>query len=119
MLILAMTVGFGVTGVMLFMFTYENLTQYAVLKAMGASQNLLLTMIFFQAGVCAFTGTGIGIGLCAIIGKIVVQLGYPFRMMWFTPLVGILGVLIISLIAAVISVRPVFKLDPGVVFAGR
>ena len=119
MLILAMTVGFGVTGVMLYMFTYENLTQYAVLKAMGTSQTMLLLMIFFQAGVCAFLGTGIGIGVCAVIGKIIVQLGYPFRMMWFTPLVGALGVLVISLIAALISVRPVFKLDPGVVFAGR
>jgi len=119
MLILAMTVGFGVTGVMLYMFTYENLTQYAVLKAMGTSQTMLLLMIFFQAGVCAFLGTGIGIGVCAVIGKFIVQLGYPFRMMWFTPLVGALGVLVISLIAAVISVRPVFKLDPGVVFAGR
>ena len=119
MLMLAMTVGFGVTGVMLFMFTYENLTQYAVLKAMGASQRLLLTMILFQAGVCAFVGTGIGIGICAVIGEIVIHMGYPFRMMWFTPLVGTLGVLVISLIAAVLSVRPVFKLDPGVVFAGR
>ena len=86
---------------------------------MGTSQSMLLLMIFFQAGVCAFLGTGIGIGLCAVIGKIIVQLGYPFRMMWFTPLVGAFGVLVISLIAAVISVRPVFKLDPGVVFAGR
>ena len=119
MLMLAMTVGFGITGVMLFMFTYENLTQYAVLKAMGASRRLLLTMILFQAGVCAFVGTGIGLGICAVIGKIVIHMGYPFRMMWFTPLVGTLGVLVISLIAAVISIRPVFKLDPGVVFAGR
>ncbi len=119
MLILAMTVGFGVTGVMLYMFTYENLTQYAVLKAMGASRSLLLAMIFFQAGVCSFVGTGLGIGLCAIIGKIVALAGYPFRMMWFTPLFGISGVLIISLIAAAISARPVLKLEPGVVFAGR
>ena len=36
MLTLAMTVGFGVTGVMLYMFTYEHQKQYAVLKAMGA-----------------------------------------------------------------------------------
>jgi putative ABC transport system permease protein len=119
MLILAMTVGFGVTGVMLYMFTYENLRQYAVLKAMGASQHLLLTMIFFQASLCALLGTGFGIGLCALVGEMVSFTGYPFRMMWFTPLVGIVGVLIVSLTAAAISVRPVLKLEPGVVFAGR
>jgi putative ABC transport system permease protein len=119
MLILAMTVGFGVTGVMLYLFTYENLRQYAVLKAMGASRHLLLTMIFVQAGVCALLGTGIGIGLCAVIGEAVATLGYPFRMMWFTPSFGVIGVLIVSLTAAAISVRPVLKLEPGVVFAGR
>ena len=119
MLALAMTVGFGVTGIMLYMFTYENLKQYAVLKAMGASRHLLLSMIFVQAGVCALLGTGIGIGLCAIVGEAVATLWYPFRMMWFTPLFGVIGVLIVSLTAAAISVRPVLKLEPGVVFAGR
>ena len=119
MLILAMTVGFGITGVMLYMFTYENLNQYAVLKAMGASRRLLLNMIFMQAGVCALLGTGIGVGLCALVGELVSLGGFPFRMMWFTPLFGILGVMIVSLTAAAISVRPVLSMEPGVVFAGR
>jgi putative ABC transport system permease protein len=119
MLALAMTVGFGVTGIMLYMFTYENLKQYAVLKAMGASRRLLLAMLFVQSGLCALLGAGIGIGICAAVGEPVAALGYPFRMMWFTPLFGIVGVLIVSLTAATISVRPVLKLEPGVVFAGR
>lgn len=119
MLLLAMTVGFGVTGVMLYMFTYENLKQYAVLKAMGATDNLLLTMILVQAGTGALLGTGIGVGSCAIVGELVGILDFPFRMMWFTPLLGIVGVSIVSLTAAAISVRPVLRLEPGMVFAGR
>ena len=119
MMTLAMTVGFGVTGVMLYMFTYENLKQYALLKAMGASRRLLFTMIVVQAGACALLGTGIGIGACALIGEMVAAAGYPFRMLWFTPLFGELGVLIVSLAAATISARPVLKLEPGMVFAGR
>lgn len=119
MLILAMTVGFGVTGVMLYMFTYENLKQYAVLKAMGVSNSILLKMVFIQAGSSALLGTGIGIGLCAIVGEFVSTIEFPFRLMWFTPLVGILGVLIVSLTAAAISSRPVLKLEPSMVFSGR
>jgi len=119
MLILAMTVGFGVTGVMLYMFTYENLKQYAVLKAMGASNSMLLKMIFIQAGSTAFLGTGMGIGLCAIFGEFVSIIEFPFRLMWFTPLIGILGVLIVSRTAAAISSRPVLKLEPSMVFSGR
>jgi putative ABC transport system permease protein len=120
MISIAMFVGFGVTGVMLYMFTREALKQYAVLKAMGANSRMLLSMIFVQTGFCALLGTGLGLGLCAIVGQIAIwEFGYPFRMMWFTPVVGGLSVLLVSLVAAAISARPVLKLEPGVVFGGR
>src|SRR5262245_6445883 len=119
MLSLAMSVGFGITGVMLYMFTTEALRQYAVLKAMGATPRLLLAMIFVQAGLCAVLGTGLGLGLCAITGQIAVKADYPFRMMWFTPLIGSVMVLLVSVVAAGISIRPALKLEPAVVFAGR
>jgi putative ABC transport system permease protein len=119
MLILAMTVGFGTTGIMLYMFTYENLKQYAVLKAMGAKRATLRTMILAQACICALIGSGLGLGLCGIAGELVARIDFPFRLMWFGPLLGILGVLVVSLTAAWISLRPVLKLEPGVVFAGR
>ena len=119
MLTLAMTVGFGVTGVLLYIFTYENLKQYAVLNAMGAAPRVLLLMIFVQAGVCALIGAGLGLGGCSLVGEIVVKAGYPFRMMWFTPVIGIIGVLFVCLTAAAISARPVLRLQPGIVFAGR
>jgi putative ABC transport system permease protein len=119
MLTIAMSVGFGITGVMLYMFTNENLRQYALLKAMGATSNLLLSMIFVQAGACALLGTGLGLGLCGIIGQIAVSQDYPFRMMWFTPVIGGVAVLLVSVVAAGISARPVLKLEPAMVFAGR
>jgi putative ABC transport system permease protein len=120
MISIAMLVGFGVTGVMLYMFTEESLTQYAVLKAMGATPRLLLSMILAQAGLCAVLGSGIGLGVCAVVGRIAaVEADYPFRMMWFTPLFGCAMVVLVALVAAVISARPVFKLQPGIIFAGR
>lgn len=119
MLTLAMSVGFGVTGVMLYMFTQENLRQYAVLSAMGTTPRVLLSMIFAQAGLCALLGTGLGIGLCGILGELAQMAGYPFRIMWFTPLLGGVMVLIVSIVAAALSARPVLKLQPVVVFAGR
>ena len=76
-------------------------------------------MVLAQAAVCALLGTGMGLGVCGLVGEIVIKLGFPFRMMWFTPLVGMLGVLLVGIAAAVISVRPVVKLQPAVVFAGR
>jgi len=120
MISIAMLVGFGVTGVMLYMFTEENLRQYAVLKTMGATSRLLLTMIVAQAGLCAVLGTGLGLGVCAVVGQLAaVEANYPFRMMWFTPVLGGAMVVLVSIVAAVISARPVLKLQPGIVFAGR
>jgi putative ABC transport system permease protein len=119
MLTLAMTMGFGVTGVMLFMFTYERQTQYAVLKTLGATPSDLVRMVLAQAAVCALIGTGLGLGLCGVAGEVVLRLGFPFRMMWFTPVLGIVGVLLVCAAAAGVSLRPVIKLRPAVVFAGR
>src|SRR5229473_4543434 len=119
MLTLAMSVGFGVTGIMLYMFTTENLKQYAVFKAMGATSSTLLAMIFVQVCLCALLGTGLGLGLCALVGQFASEGEYPFRMMWFTPLAGSVMVLVVSVVAAIISARPVLKLDPSVVFTGR
>jgi putative ABC transport system permease protein len=114
-----MIVGFGVTGVMLYIFTNENLKQYAVLGAMGATSKQLVHMLFAQAGLCALLGTGLGLGLCSAAGKAFGALHYPFRMMWFTPIFGMAMVTLVSLAAALLSVRPVLKLSPAVVFAGR
>jgi putative ABC transport system permease protein len=64
MMSIAMLVGFGVMGVMLYLFTTDSLKQYAVLKAMGADSRLLLTMIFVQSGLCALLGLALDSG-CA------------------------------------------------------
>jgi putative ABC transport system permease protein len=106
MLALAMSVGFGVTGVMLYMFTQDNLRHYAVLSAMGTTPRVLLSMIFAQAELCALIGTGLGIGLCGIAGELAGMAG------------GVM-VLIVSIVAAALSARPVLKLQPVEVFAGR
>jgi len=120
MLILAMSVGFGVTGVMLYTFTTEYLKQYAVLKALGATTRLLLAMIFVQAGVCALLGTGLGLGRCASRGPTrgsggrlpvpdhVVHARDPRRD--GSPHQPRRGS---------DELRPVFKLEPALVFAGR
>ena len=119
MLILAMSVGFGVAGIMLYMFTIENLPQYAVLSAMGTTRRMLLAMVFTQAGVAALIGLGIGFGLCAAAGLFAETGGYPFRRLWFTPLAGGTLVMVICIVAAGLSARPVLRLQPMAVFNGR
>lgn len=119
MLSIAMIVGFGVTGVMMFMFTTENLKYYAVLNAMGAGTRTLLMMICVQAALCALLGTGLGLGLCALAGRVFVSFDFPYRMMWFAPVVGGTAVVLVSIGAAAFSVRPIMKMQPASFLAGR
>jgi putative ABC transport system permease protein len=119
MLSLAITVGFGVTAVLLYIFTTENLRHYATLKALGARPRLLVTMVFSQAALCAVIGTGLGLGACSLAAPFVTAVGFPFRMMWFTPLLGATTVLVVSVAAAAISMRPVLKLKPATALLGR
>jgi putative ABC transport system permease protein len=119
MVILAMLVGFGVTGVMLYMFTQDNAKQYALLKAIGATYKQLRAMIFTQVFVSGMIGSGIGIGIDAIVGELISGREFPYRLMWFAPLFGIFGVLIVSITAGFISTRAVSKIEPEIVFSGQ
>lgn len=82
------------TAVLLYIFNVENLKQCAVLKAMGAISGLLLAIIFVQAGICALIGTGLGLGLCAIVRPIITEQGSPLRIVSFAPLLG--GAMVLS-----------------------
>lgn len=119
MLAIAMLVGFGVTGVMMFLFTHENLKHYAVFHAMGATPRKIAAMICTQSALCALVGTGLGLGLCAIAGQVFTLYEFPYRMMWFAPLTGAVAVLFVSLGAALLSLRPVLHLDPAAFLTGR
>jgi putative ABC transport system permease protein len=119
MLSIAMLVGVGVTGIMMYMFTNENMKYYAVLSAMGATVRQLLAMILAQAGICGLLGTGLGLGLCALAGRAFLFYGFPFRLMWFAPVLGGAAVLLVCIGAAALSIRPVLKLQPASFLAGR
>lgn len=119
MLILAITVGFGVTGIMLSMFTLENLRYYALFKAIGASNRVLTQMMLFQTFLIALISSAIGIGFSALAGWIFYffNIDYPFRLLWFSPLLALTGVFIIAMITTLISIRPVWKLHPAEVLS--
>jgi len=118
MLSMAAIVGFGVTGVMLYMFTIDSLRQYAILGALGATPGTLLSMVFVQSAVCALLGAGIGLGVSAVAGPVFASQGFPFRMMWFTPLAGVLMVFVVSTSAALLSAWPLRRLEPAKAFGG-
>lgn len=117
MLTIAVAVGFGFTTVMLYIFTAQHIRQYAVLTALGTPARTLTLMVLTQAAVAGLIGTGIGIGLCALAAPFAASEELPYRMMWW----ALAGCLILNTVAcvaaALISLRPVLRLEPAQVFA--
>jgi putative ABC transport system permease protein len=111
-------VGTVITGFMFYNFTLDNLRYFGALKAMGATDGRLLSMVIIQSLWVAFVGFGIGVGLAAALGLRASGTQLAFFMPWQLLVVAACATLIISLLAAMLSVRRVISLEPAVVFKG-
>jgi putative ABC transport system permease protein len=116
MITFAFAVGLAITGLMMNMFTTENSRFYAAFKAIGASHRTLLGMVTAQASYAAVMGYGIGLGICCMLGVALRDTGFPFRLMWYTPLITFVVVLFIATVTAMFSARSVLRIEPGAVF---
>jgi len=96
---------------------HDNRRHLAAMKAMGATQGSLSIMVVFQALFTGVVGYGIGLGLTAAFGFIVLPAEVPaFFLPWQVPaLVGVL-VTAICLFAAALGVWELRSAEPAMVF---
>jgi len=113
---LGIMIGSLVAGQTFYNFTLDNLRHYGALKAMGVSNGQLMTMVLLQAGTVAVLGYGVGAGLGSGMGWIVSSQGLAFSMPWYVPTFAFGAILSVCALAAWLSLRQVFKLEPAVVF---
>lgn len=113
---LGFLVGAAVAGQSFFNFVRESLRQFAALKAMGVRSWTLVRMVLLQAAVVGVVGYGIGVGLTALFGTFMGNSVLAFYMPWQLLLFSASGVAIIVIIAALLGIRSVIKLDPATVF---
>jgi putative ABC transport system permease protein len=114
--LLGFIVGAAIAGQTFYSFTLENLRQFGVLKAMGASNWTLLRMILLQAMVVGSIGYGLGIGLTALFGYATRNTMLAFKFPWQLLAFSGGGVTLICMFAALISIRKVILLEPAIVF---
>jgi putative ABC transport system permease protein len=115
---LGFIVGAAIAGQTFYNFTLGNLRQFGVLKAMGASNWVLLRMILLQAVLVGTIGYGLGVGLTALFGYSMRNTILAFRFPWQLLIFSGAGVSLICVFAAVISIMKVIRLEPAVVFKG-
>ena len=113
---LGFIVGVLVAGQTLYNFTIDNLRYYGTLKAMGATNLRLVGMVLVQVLAVAAIGYGLGVGAGSLLGKVVGDAGLAFRMPWQIPVLSAAAILVCCLIAGVVSISRVLRLEPAVVF---
>ena len=113
---LGVLIGSLVAGQTFYNFTLDNLRHYGSLKAMGVSDGQLMGMVLLQAGTVAVLGYGVGVGLGSAMGWIVASQGLAFSMPWYVPTFAFIAIISVCALAAWLSLRQVFKLEPAVVF---
>lgn len=113
---LGFLVGTAIAGQSFFNFVRENLTHYAVLKAMGLGSGALVRMVLVQALAVGAIGYGIGIGIAAVFGTLMRGTVLAFYMPPELLLFSTAGVLLIVTLSALLGIRQVLRLDPAVVF---
>ena len=115
---LGFLVGVAIAGQTFYNFTLDNLRYFGALKAMGASNWLLLRMVLLQSLTAGTIGYGLGVGAAALFGIEVKGSELAFRMTWHIPAISAGAVAIICALSAIVSMIKVIRLEPAVVFRG-
>ncbi len=117
---LGFIVGTAIAAQTFYLFTIENIKQYGALKAMGAGNLMLLSMILLQALLVSFIGFGLGIGGATWFGIVANAPGS--RLAFYMPAEVFIGTAVavgaISILSSLLSMYRVMVVEPAVVFQG-
>lgn len=116
--LLGFLVGTAIAGQTFYNFTLDNLRQFGALKAMGTSNWRLLRMILLQALIVGLIGYGLGVGAASSFGYMSGRSELAFRLLWQTLAITGAAVTLICLLAAMLSIWKVMRLEPAIVFKG-
>ena len=116
--VLGFLVGTAIAGQTFYNFTLENLKQFGALKAMGATNLMIVRMIMLQATVVGFLGYGIGTGLAALFGVMTKGGELAYYTPWHLLPITAVAVVAICVLASLVCIRKVMVLEPAVVFRG-
>jgi len=113
-------VGLSISGQTFYTFILENLERFGALKAIGTKSRVLVSMILFQATFTAFTGYGLGVGLCTLLIWLArLRLPSYAAMITYSNLALALGmVVVIAAVSSYVAVRRVLRIEPFDIFRG-
>ncbi len=114
----AYVIGLLVIGMTIYTATLERSREYGVLKAIGADNRRLLSVVFAQAFVSAGLGYIAGVllayGTAALVSRLFPEMLVLIKPVEFLSEIPVLG--FITTLAALLPIGRVNRLDPMVVF---
>ncbi len=117
---IALIVGAVVAGQTFYMFTMDNLKQFAALKAIGVTNARIIGMILLQAFSVSAVGYSLGSGMGATFFALTLN-NLPTRaivLVWQN-VIGVAGaIFFVVFLASLLSVRRVLVMEPAIVFRG-
>jgi len=113
---LGFLIGTAIAGQTFYNFTLENLRYFGTLKAMGATNGILLRMILLQALMVGALGYGLGVGGASLFGYLFRGTELSFRLTRDLLYVSAGAIMIIIIFSALISIHKVMRLEPAIVF---
>ena len=115
---LGFIIGTAIAGQTFYNFTLDNIKQFGALKAMGATNLKIVSMILLQAAVVGLLGYGLGVGLAALFGMGTSGGELAFYTPWQLLPITAGAIVLICILSSILSVRRVVVLEPAVVFRG-
>lgn len=109
-------IGLGVSGQTFYTFVLENTRHLGALKAMGASNLKVAAMIITQAGIVGFVGFGLGVGVMSGFFSILPEGRAPLMLLWQIPVIVFFAITVICMVAAMLSLWRVARIEPAIVF---
>jgi putative ABC transport system permease protein len=112
--LLGFLVGIAISGQTFYTFTVENLTQFAMLKAMGATNRRLVGIVLLQAALVGSIGYSLGVGLAAIFGEL--TRGHS-KLVFYMPWQVLVGtgaaIVVVTMLTSLLSVLRVLHVEPA------
>jgi putative ABC transport system permease protein len=118
LVLIGLGVGTAVIGLTIYTATIERRREYGVLKAIGFSNRKLVMIVLQQSVAAGVIGLGVGIPVTFALAELLERMEPEF-VTTFTSghvLFVAIAALAMTLVAAVLPIRPVLRLDPADVF---
>lgn len=116
--LLGLGVGLAMVAQSLYAFVLDHLTDYATLKAMGADDRQVYFVLITQALAIAVFGAVLGVTLSLTVCHAVSNPLLTIEVPWWLVALGVAFVILICLIAALLPLARIRRVDPIMVLQG-